>query len=100
MLRTLIEKECKTILLSPRFIGTFAVAAVLILLSIGVGIQEYRAFETAQAAATELINEEQAQATDWLGFQNRVFRAPDPLQIFAGGVHNDIGLRKDGPNHI
>lgn len=91
MLRTLIEKECKSILLSPRFVGTFAVASALMLLSIGVGIQEYRAFERAQAAAQGLLNEEQSQATSWFGFPNRAFRAADPMQIFAGGVHNDIG---------
>jgi ABC-2 type transport system permease protein len=91
MLRTLIEKECKAILLSPRFLGTFAVISVLILLSIGVGIREYFAFESAQAAAAELLTEEQSQATSWLGFPNRAFRAPDPMQIFASGVHNDVG---------
>ena len=91
MLRTLIEKECKAILLSPRFVGTFAVAAALILLSVGVGIQEYRAFERAQVAGENLLAEEQAQATSWLGFPNRVFRKADPMQIFASGVHNDIG---------
>ena len=91
MLSTLIEKECKSILLSPRFFGTFAVVSVLILLSVGVGIQEYYAFERAQAAAVQLLNEEQAQATNWMGFSSRVFRAADPLQIFAGGVHPDIG---------
>ena len=36
MLRTLIEKECKSILLSPRFAGTFVVVSVLILLSVAV----------------------------------------------------------------
>jgi ABC-type transport system involved in multi-copper enzyme maturation permease subunit len=91
MLRTLIEKECKSILLSPRFAGTFAVVSALILLSVIVGVQEFRAFERAQAAAVELLNEEQAQATNWMAFPNRVFRAADPLQIFAGGVHNDVG---------
>jgi hypothetical protein len=91
VLQTLIEKETKAILLSPRFAGTFAVAAMLILLSIGVGIQEYRAFERAQAAGAQLLAEEQAQATSWMAFPNRVFRSPDPLQIFAGGVHNDVG---------
>jgi len=91
MLRTLIEKECKAILLSPRFVGTFLVAALLILLSVGVGIQEYWAFEKAQAAGEHLLAEDQAQATSWLGFSNRVFRSADPMQIFAGGVHNDIG---------
>jgi len=91
VLSTLVEKEIKAVLLSPRFAGTFAVAAVLILLSIGVGIQEYRAFERAQAAGAQLVNEEQAQSTSWMGFPNRVFRSADPLQIFAGGVHNDVG---------
>lgn len=91
MLRILIEKEFKTTLLSPRFLGIFLVASILILLSIGVGIREYRAFEDAQAAARTLLDEEQSQATSWLGFPNRAFREPDPMQIFASGVHNDIG---------
>ena len=39
MLKILIEKEFKAVLLSPRFLGIFAVASVLILLSIGVGIR-------------------------------------------------------------
>ena len=30
MLRTLIAKECKSILLSPRFAGTFVVVSALI----------------------------------------------------------------------
>ena len=88
MFRTLIEKECKAILLSPRFVGTFLVASMLILLSIGVGIQEYRAFERTQVAGENLLAEEQAQATSWMGFSNRVFRKADPMQIFASGVHN------------
>lgn len=91
MLKTLIEKEFKAVLLSPRFLGIFAVASVLVLLSIGVGVREYHAFGRAQAAAEQLLNEEQAQATSWMGFPHRVFRQPDPLQIFAGGVHNDVG---------
>ena len=91
MLKTLIEKEFKVVLLSPRFLGIFAMASILILLSIGVGIREYLAFGRAQAAAEQLLKEEQAQATSWMGFPNRVFRQPDPLQIFAGGIHNDVG---------
>ena len=55
MLRTLIEKECKSILLSPRFVGTFAVVSALILLSVVVGIQSHRAFERAQAAPNAAV---------------------------------------------
>jgi ABC-type transport system involved in multi-copper enzyme maturation permease subunit len=91
MLKTLIEKEFKSVLLSPRFLGIFAVASVLVLLSIGVGVREYHAFGRAQAAAEQLLSEEQSQATSWMGFPNRAFRKPDSLQVFAGGVHNDVG---------
>ena len=43
MLSTLVIKELKAILLSPKFAATFAVASVLILLSVFIGIREYRA---------------------------------------------------------
>ena len=62
MFRVLIEKECKATLLSPRFLGTFLVSSALILLSIVVGVREYRAFESAQVAGAQLLAEEQAQA--------------------------------------
>ena len=91
MLLTLIEKEWKSVLLSPKFALTFAVTAVLILLSIGIGIREYRAFEAQQAAAQRLLAAEHLEETSWTGLATRVFRAGDPLQIFAGGVHNDVG---------
>ncbi len=58
MFKTLIEKEWKSVLLSPKFAATFGVCSVLILLSIGLGIREYRAFERQQAAARQLVTEE------------------------------------------
>ncbi len=58
MLRTLIEKEWKSVLLSPKFGLTFGVVAVLILLSTWIGIREYRAFEAQQAAGQRLLAEE------------------------------------------
>jgi len=91
MLKTLIAKECQTILLGPRFLGAFVMASVLILLSVVVGVQEYRSFERTQGAAAQLLAEEQAQTTSWNELRQRAFRRPDPLQIFASGVHNDVG---------
>ncbi|MCP4664255.1 MAG: ABC transporter permease subunit [bacterium] len=91
MLRILIEKEWKSVLLSPKFALTFAVCSVLILLSIGVGIREYRAFEHQQAAAAALLAEELQVETSWRGLSTRVFRDGDPMQIFVAGVHNDVG---------
>ncbi len=91
MLRTLIEKEIKSVLLSPKFALTFAVASLLILLSIGVGLREYHAFEDRQAAAERLLAEELQEETSWRGLATRALRAPDPMQIFVAGVHNDVG---------
>ena len=92
MWSTLIEKETKAVLLSPRFAGTFAVAAdpdPAQHRGGHPGVPRLRAF--AQAAGAQLLDEEQASPRrGWL-FPNRVFRSPDPLQIFAGGVHNDVG---------
>ena len=48
---------------------------------------EYRAFERAQTAGLQLLDEEQSQSTSWMAFPNRVSsRSPDPIQIFASGM--------------
>ena len=39
MLTTLIIKELKAIIQSPKFVGTFAVCAVLMILSVYIGIR-------------------------------------------------------------
>ena len=41
MFSILFEKELKAIFLSPKFVATFGVCSLLILLSVFVGIQEY-----------------------------------------------------------
>lgn len=91
MLRTLIEKEWKSVLLSPKFALTFAVSAALILLAVGVGIREYRAFEKQQEAARALLAEELRQKSSWISLATRAFREADPMQIFVAGVANDVG---------
>jgi len=91
MFSTIVLKELKSILVSPRFPVTFAVSAVLILLSVFMGIREYRASLDQYNAAAELVNQEMREAQGWMGLSNRVYREPDPMQIFVSGVHNDVG---------
>lgn len=91
MLKTLIEKELKAILLSPKFTATFAVCSVLIVLSIFVGIQDYRASVKQYETATALVEQEMREQTSWMGLSTRAYRQPDPMQIFVSGVNNDIG---------
>ena len=91
MVTTLIIKELMAIIRSPKFAGAFAVCAILMLLSVYVGINEYQAsvrqFETAGRLTAQRVQ----QQTDWFGVTNRVHRAPNPLQIFASGLSYDIG---------
>ena len=91
MLTTLILKELKSVLLSPKFPVTFAVASILTLLSVFVGIREYQAESNQYFAANELVRQEMREARNWMMLGNRIYREPDPMHIFVSGVHNDIG---------
>lgn len=91
MLRTLITKELKTIILSPKFTATFALCSVLMVLSVFVGIREYRHAVRQYETARQLVSEELRQQSDWSGLNNRTYRLPDPMQIFVTGIGNDLG---------
>ncbi len=93
MFLTLVEKELKYLLLSPKFTATFLACTVLTLLSIQAGIMEYNNGRAQYDAATALVTQELNEAERWhqVGGRQRVFREPNPVQIFVSGVHFDIG---------
>lgn len=91
MLSTLIQKELKNILLSPKFPVTFSLCAGLLLLSVYVGIREYRAAVRQYETANQLVSQELREQSHWTALDNRTYREPDPMQIFVSGVGNDIG---------
>ena len=91
MFATLLQKELKSILLSPKFPATFAVCAALLILSISIGIHEYQVATRQYETATQMVSQELREQTRWSGVNNRTYRKPDPMQIFVVGVSNDIG---------
>ncbi len=91
MFATVFEKELKAILLSPKFVSTFAVLSVLLLLSVFIGIQDYSAAVSQYESAVQLAEQELSEATNWSGLRSTVYRRTDPMQILAAGVNNDIG---------
>lgn len=95
MFKILVEKELKAIFQSPKFVATFGVCSILILLSIFIGIQEYKGSVAQYETATELVNQQMAEATSFRQLQNRVYRAPQPMQIFVSGVNYDVGRLSD-----
>lgn len=91
MLQILIEKELKSILQSPKFVATFGVCSILILLSVFIGVQEYRASLAQYEMATSLVEQKVAEATSFRNLQTKVYRKPVPMQIFVSGVNYDVG---------
>jgi ABC-type transport system involved in multi-copper enzyme maturation permease subunit len=87
----LVQKELKSILLSPKFAATFGTCSILILLSVFIGIQDYKSNVKQYEAAKQLVDNEMSQSNSWISVRNKAFREPDPMQIFVSGVNNDIG---------
>ncbi len=91
MLSTLIQKELKGIILSPKFTATFAICSILILLSVFTGIREYEAVSDQYDSATSLVEQELQDESNWGHMSTRSIRKPDPMQIFVSGLTYDIG---------
>ena len=91
MLRTLILKELRAILASPKFAATFGVCSILMLLSVFIGIREYRTAVGQYDEALELAAQSLRTQPSWMGLTTTTYRAPDPMQIFIPGVSNDVG---------
>jgi len=91
MFGALIEKELKGIMLGPKFLMTFGVCSLLIVLSLFLGIQDYRAAMNAYQAGNQLVDQEMQEKTSWMSLSTRIYREPNPMQIFIAGVSHDIG---------
>ena len=91
MFTTLLSKELRNVIASPKFTAAFAVCSVLILLAIATGYSQYRAFDRQQSTLRELTDQELSEQTRWFGLRQRALRPADPMQIFATGSHQDIG---------
>lgn len=95
MFGTLIQKELRSILYSPKFAATFAVCSVMLLLSVYIGIHEYRQLQGQYETACELSEQRVRLATSWHNVADRVYRQPDPMQILVSGLNYDIGRWSD-----
>jgi ABC-type transport system involved in multi-copper enzyme maturation permease subunit len=97
MLRTLIEKELKAILLSPKFIAVFTVCSILIIMSIYIGIRQYKASMDHYEAVNSNVSQQMQSITNWHLLTTTVVRYPDPMQIFVSGINDDIGRQSPIP---
>lgn len=91
MFSTLLTKELKAIINSPKFAATFAVCSILMLLSVYIGIMDYKASVSKYEAAQTLIDQRKQEQRSWVFIPERDLRKPDPMQIFVSGLSNDLG---------
>jgi len=91
MFTTLIEKELKLVLSGKKFIWTFSISAILIILSMTIGLMEYKFAVRNYESAVNLNEQALRETTSYGNLFMQAHRKPDPMQIFSIGVHNDIG---------
>lgn len=99
MFWSLVQKELKAIILSPKFATTFGTLSLLIILSIYIGINEFQASTDQYNTATQLVENQLQQSRSWRGISNKTYRRPDPMQIFVPGTHFDIGRYSNVDGH-
>jgi len=94
MLRDIITKEIQDMIMSPRFVFTFLLCTILILLSIYTGINNYQAEQKEYSAAVALNrkNLESQQSYQTLaGLGTKINRKPQVLSTVVNGVQEAVG---------
>jgi ABC-2 type transport system permease protein len=92
MLKLIILKEIRDIVGSTKFLVTFAVCAVFVILSFYSGIANYRTGQAQYEAAKAENLRQMDGLTDWADVEStRIFLPPQPLAVLVSGISNDIG---------
>ena len=94
MLRDIITKEIQDTIMSPRFVFTFLLCTILILLSIYTGINTYQAEQKEHSAAVALNRknlDSQVSYQTLAGVGVKINREPQVLSTVVSGVQEAVG---------
>ncbi len=94
MLKDIIKKEILETITSPKFVFTFLLCAVLILLSIYTGIATYRSEQKEYTAAVGLNKknlEAQTSYATLAGLGTKINKPPQVLSAIASGISEAVG---------
>ncbi len=93
MFRLLVEKELRDLIGTPRFVLTFAISSLLILLAFFMGANNYRLMESRYDSARQESNRQIESLTteQWVMVSPTLFVPPSALAALVSGVSNDIG---------
>ena len=91
MIKIIIKKELQDIVGSQKFIWSFLITSILILLTFYVAANNYHLqLRQHEAALSENIRQMEG-LTDWVQIKHHVFLPPNPLYTLVNGIDNDIG---------
>lgn len=94
MLKDIIKKEILETITSAKFVFTFLLCAILILLSVYTGVSNYRADQKEFSAAVALNKKNLETQPSYLalsGLGTKINRAPQVLSAIATGVDEAVG---------
>lgn len=97
MIKLIMFREMQDILGSKKFIVSFGVVALLILLTFYAGIQNYRYQKSVYESAVNQNIKAMEGSYDWRIVSNDIFLPPDPLSALVNGISNDIGRKINVP---
>ncbi len=94
MLRDIIKKEIQDIIMSPKFVFTFLLCTILILLSVYTGINNYQA-ELKEYSAAVALNRKNLESQQSYGqlaiLGTRINRRPQVLSTIVSGIWEAVG---------
>jgi len=92
MLKTIIEKEIRDLIGSTKFVFTFGVCAILIILAFYIGATRHKLYQNQYEASLSENLRAVEGITDWNELEGtKIFLPPQPLAALVSGVSNDIG---------
>jgi len=94
MLRDIIKKEIQDTIMSPKFVFTFLLCTILILLSVYTGVNNYleeRKEYTAAIALNRKNLENQQSYQTLAGLGTKINRKPEVLSTVVNGVQEAVG---------
>ena len=94
MLREIIRKEILDNILSPKFVFTFLICTILILLSLYTGINNYISDQKEYQINVSLSKKRLENVQDYLDIQSQgvsVVKSPQVLSIIVSGIQKAVG---------
>ena len=91
MFKEIMFHELRNIILSKKVTISFTIAALLMLLSVALGISNYTAQMRSYNTLVNLNEQQMREAKNWMRLSSNAIRKPSPVQIFVSGVNFDIG---------